>query len=628
MGAAPLRLQDLWLARSEERGGWAPTCAGWRGDPVRAAFVYDDQYALNGSLVRPGEVYGDITVEAGIQITKTYWPDWAGLLIRSGHPLAYNSWRDGYLIRFFSTGRVQVVVVNNKILADAEFGLDFRSARVAVTVSMIGNGLRVCADGRCIVELEDDAHPYGEIALTGLSNKTVFSDVRITGKQQEPGAPSPGRRVFSIPSLSKDQPVKPLPRLGVQRERGRPGALCVRATGQRFVPQGYNDAVGGLGGGHGVFNVGVYDPERTKAALRGMREAGANAIRLWVWGEDYAGTGLAGPEYSTGLNREYMENVADFLRRANHHGIYALPIVDEIPFNRGYDEIERAATPPDDDKSITGYNRRYLSPGPIAAKQAALRDFIRCIRDTDPGLLNGVLAWQIVNEAYVKSLEGPFARSSGVVKTANGNCYDMADPDQRQACWDDGIVHWSNEMAKVIRDEDPEGLVAVGMWDARAAKRENYHGLMHPHPDPRFPSRPAVIARDDCQVDVLDIHIYPFEGVAPVDPRFIDWGLVTASGKPAILGEYGAFFPKNDKGEFVAIPTDPAVTAGEKSRALALAHEQVSAILREAYAIGFAGDLFWSWDLRHAICPLYTAQDEGFNELVQAIRRPLRASSA
>lgn len=67
-----------------------------------------------------------------------------------------------------------------------------------------------------------------------------------------------------------------------------------------------------------------------------------------------------------------------------------------------------------DTPHVTGDNRQYLCPGPIASKCAGRpRDFVGYVKAADPGLLNTVFGWSLANEVFVNTTEGSFVRTKG-----------------------------------------------------------------------------------------------------------------------------------------------------------------------------------------------------------------------
>ena len=427
--------------------------------------------------------------------------------------------------------------------------------------------------------------------LTGLAAclAIVSGGACVMGVDIEPRQPEP----------AEVEPVEPLPRIGIRDGEEDWRVFHNAETGERFYPEGYNHTVLGRGGWHAAFNVGEYEAREMEDTLSAIAATGANTIRVWAWGENVDGEGVTGPSKSQGLNAKYMENFVDFLQRCTRHGLYVLPILDERPTNQHYSAIEEAHDNADPTETMTGHNRVYLAPGAIAAKAALAKDFVRYVKETDPGLLHTVLGWQLANESNVHAELEPFDRTEGEVTTANGETYDMSDKDSRQACWDDGVVHWANQLTRAIREADPEALVTTGMWTADAHGREPYNGLLDPEPDPRIPPRPSVLASGNCHLDFLDIHIYPWDDTPEVRPEAHEWDALRDAGIPIIVGEYGAF----------------------RRTDLSEAAQWILALRNQAYDMGYQGSLFWSWNLDQE--HVYNAQDGDLAEITAPANSPL-----
>jgi hypothetical protein len=380
--------------------------------------------------------------------------------------------------------------------------------------------------------------------------------------------------VSEQPAPAPHPPIEPLPAIGVRKRGGDPAEFYRRDTGERFIPKGFNHTVLEeiSKGWHATFNIDVYHSNSMEKTLAAMAAVGANTIRVWAWGTQKA-SGFTGGSKSRGLNGVYMENFVDFLRRATLHGIYVMPILDETPHNAYYDSLSAQAEAAD--AMITGYNTNYLSPGPLAAKAAAVADFVRFVQEADSGLLNTILGWSFANEMFVNHSQGPFTMKEGQVVTSTGRSYDMVDKEQRQACYDETILYWSNTLAVAVKAVAPEALTTVGMWTSDAHDRPPVNYLLPDGKDPRIPPRPSVLAGSDSRLDFLDIHIYPWDGTSKVRPEAHEAALVLAGNKPVLVGEYGVF----------------------KNKTVEEAKVMMGEMLQQAFNLGYQGSLHWIWDL-------------------------------
>jgi hypothetical protein len=69
---------------------------------------------------------------------------------------------------------------------------------------------------------------------------------------------------------------------------------------------------------HSTLNPGLYEPERAESALRLMHAAGYNTVRIVV---DCCREGNNAGDPKGGVSRAYLENVIDFLKRAEANQI-------------------------------------------------------------------------------------------------------------------------------------------------------------------------------------------------------------------------------------------------------------------------------------------------------------------
>lgn len=586
-----------WAFDDGAQTDWIPGSGEWR--VADGALHHPDPFFQGGLAGLPGRIYGDVRVEADVRITKVYHqPDtvWAGILVRASEPLSHGAWHDGYLAILRVNGEVALSRPRETELARADTAARPMEATARLAVEVQGDRLRVLVDGVEALSVEDETFVGGEIAILNYGCDAAFDNVAVLG---EASAPQPPAEIAPVhPAPASREPITPPSRIAVRKGPDGVGAFYRVDTGEPFIPRGFDHTVleERTSGWHATFNTNVYDPEEMESVLAEMAGLGANVVRVWIWGVQNE-HGFTGGRESKGLNGAYMENVADFLARAARHGIYVIPILDETPHNAYYDNLSARTAADPSDVRITGYNRQYLSPGPIAAKARGAADFVRWLRETDPGLLATVFAWALANEVNVHHTAGPFALESGKVVIANGKAYDMGDPDQRQACYDDGIVHWAAIISAAIRGEDSDALVTAGMWTSDAHGRPPVNGLMPDDRDPRRPPRPSALAKPESGLDLLDIHIYPWDRTSKVRPEAHEADAVRAEGMPVIVGEYGVFKDKS----------------AEEGRVM------LREMLEQAYAMGYQGDLFWAWDLVGVSGQTWGAVEEGMGAYVMSL---------
>ncbi|HPO13528.1 MAG TPA: hypothetical protein PLI09_08800 [Candidatus Hydrogenedentes bacterium] len=572
-----------WDFYNDERQGWVEQSGCWSGE--EDALTCKGPEKRGGLAGRPGLIFDDVLVEADLCIADVLSDaetNWAGLLVRATNPVANGAWHDGYQFFIRANGQVELQRADGTLLGSVATRFHPRETTVRLKLAVKGKQFTAYVNEERLFEAEDGACAQGEIALMCFGNVTAFDNVKVSGNQiknrVEPLQPIPVRRT----------PVEPLPRLAVDNN-----GFFIKATDERFIPRGFNHTVLDKHW-HATFNTNVYRHDAMENVLNEMHQLGANVIRVWIWGRQDE-TGFTGGKPSRGLSGAYMENVVDFLRLATQCQIYAIPILDETPHNACYDAL-MVEPAHEVNPDVGGYNRQYLAQGPIAAKRTAITDFITYIKASDPGLLNTVLSWSLANEVFVNYTDAPFSLEEGEALTANGKRYDITDKDQRQACYDEGIVHWANQLVSAIKKIDPEALVTAGMWTTDVCGRPPVNGLINDGKDPRVPSRPSALGGPNSLLDFIDVHIYPWDGTSKVRPGMHERDLVK---KPAIVGEYGVFKDKTP---------DHART-------------MLREMLEQAYAIGYHGDLFWIWNLVGVPGQTWSAVEEDLGGYVMQLPR-------
>lgn len=391
----------------------------------------------------------------------------------------------------------------------------------------------------------------------------------------------------------------PLPWIGTSGT-GPDRELIDTSTQQRFVPRGTNyvrlaKLRDDEAWWHSTFEPGRYDAARADRALRAMRRDGYNVVRVFLdpgneqhrlLGEPH-GLGL-GPDDTSRGTPAYLDNVADFVRKAATHRIYVLPILDYYPQNahywgvRGhYDAIKL---------NISGENALWMVEGEIRAKQEFFTNFVADLRRrVGPRLMSAFLALQAQNEAFYTGDARPFSAKSGTVTPANGVTYDLAVDADRQQAADASAVEFARRIAATVRKSaEPRLMVTIGMFTYQAVGKAGPNGFQQfcsrepgggvpcrENVDYRYPFRLSSLAQW-ANLPFLDLHLYPVPAQFSLDDnlRSSEWAQVTG---PVIVGEYGAFRE--------AFGND-VVRAAYGMRDL-----QVDTCRR-----GFDGWLFWTYD--------------------------------
>ena len=344
--------------------------------------------------------------------------------------------------------------------------------------------------------------------------------------------------------------------------------LYDQASGNAFTARGNNyirlasqtDFSGNSTVYHSTFNVGLYDAARAEAAFTTMQASGYNVVRVFLNGCCQGSIGDPGG----GLSAGYMANVADFLNRARQHAIFVIFTQDWLPSRGGYDVSCPASASTPQFQAVNVFN---LCAGSIAAASRFHRDFVQSLVQLQAPL-SAVLAYELRNEYYYSSDLAPLTLTSGLVTTANGSTYDMADAAARQQMMDDGLVFFTNQLRAAIVAVDPTALVTVGFFWPQV-----------PNPtrvgDPRVISvYPAIAAST---ADFVDIHGYVISGELTLDQLVQNYGFVGYQRwQPVLMAEFGAFIS--------AAPTVSHATA-------ALKNWQIGGC-----GYGLKGWLLWTWD--------------------------------
>jgi hypothetical protein len=385
-----------------------------------------------------------------------------------------------------------------------------------------------------------------------------------------------------------------LPRIKVRT--GTPvGEFYNSETGETFYPEGSNYVrLHWLGddGFHSTFTDGMYSSVDAEASLTKMEQGGYNTVRVFCYKGHYKLTAediyaVNGPYSTDGpqLYQPYMDNIIDFLRRANAHGIYVYMEVGSTPWNSYYNSIANTGS-----SNIEGsINRELLAIGPIEAKKLYLRQFIQYIKNSDPNLLSTILSYEIRNEIRCDTEYKPFSMTSGWVFTADGNEYNMGSASSRQACQDNNINNWANQCVSVIRAEDADALASCSVFTFSVVGKSGLAGaglLPLDMADNRWPARPLKLQQSS--IDFIDIHCYLPWGWSD-ELASSEWANIDKMRQPFLVGEFGAH----------------RVSYPDVNEAADLLYDY----REDVYDLGFAGALLFTWDTYSHT--RWTAMEEG-----------------
>jgi len=370
-----------------------------------------------------------------------------------------------------------------------------------------------------------------------------------------------------------------LPRLErVRTGQAMQGYFRYQGTDTEFVPRGndfirvssytyYVDGMPQEAGYVSTFQPGHYDSSAIETTLSSMESYGYNVVRTGI---DWGVNGIAGDYNVPGLDPGYLDNVADFIRRADAHGIYVLLVMDLFPQDSYYESIANQNSCSD----IADLNAAVMCLGPVNAKAQYFVDFITAMKARlTSSQMSAIMAYELANEQTFQANFAPFNTTEGVVTPFDGVQYNMAVPEERQQAADANLVLWANVETAAIHSVDPDAMVAVGFFSYAAVGKTGPNGLLPVNDNDPFPGRPAVLTIYS-DISFIDIHFYPGDRPLETDLNSLEW--VWISG-PVIMGELGAL---KDRFQY------DIVTA-----AFAMSDAQI-----ESCSYHFKGWLFWLYD--------------------------------
>lgn len=379
-------------------------------------------------------------------------------------------------------------------------------------------------------------------------------------------------------------------RIGIRIVDGA-GEFFDRHSGERFVPRGNNYvhlapmSVLSSALWHSTLSPGFYDPEVTETMLRQMHVDGYNTVRVFLdcCREE---NNIGDPQ--GGLSKEYLDVVLDFLSRAKANEIYVLLDLSLTPADGGYND----ALWPACNDSFQGDNCRYMTPGGLEAKRLFVQDVIQALIARGAPL-DYVLAYGLENEMFFDAHSPPLTLSTGLVRAANGETYNLASPEDKQRIMDDAVVFFIDTLRSEILSLDPTALVTIGFFEPQSPNPARINDVRV------IRTYPAIW---DSGADFIDFHTYP-GGELSLAKYVENFEMMGAERKPIIMGEYGA---------------SRHAFSSTASAAMALHDWQV-----ESCNYGFDGWLLWTWD-GHEQADFYNGLTDGglINEALAPINRP------
>ncbi len=377
------------------------------------------------------------------------------------------------------------------------------------------------------------------------------------------------------------------PRIEVKSDKD--GAYFVyEGTDQKWVMNGAN-YIGLRYGDHATFEPAegytdaYYDELTVDSMLLNLARHGYNCVRVFVMGGRVAGNaGMAGNyDTTTGLYIPYMENVLDFLRRANKYGIYVIVnFAENEMINSAYWASESGAT--------SGQQILFSETG-LAAKAKYMQLFLKYILERDPSVMNILMALSMQNEFVFRATSAPFNQTSGSYTFLDGSTYDMSKTEERRALAVTAMKNYYQYMRDAVQEVVPDMLICEGTFTNKGVKLdvndEEVWGLRG-GAGTRFPMTVPELL--DTAIDFLDIHVYRYGASGDADKVwkdnmdsmhfYTDKTAELLKSKPIVLGEYGA-----SRGD-------------EQESTIEAGMEFIKKLQNKALEDGYQGALLWTLD--------------------------------
>ncbi len=354
-----------------------------------------------------------------------------------------------------------------------------------------------------------------------------------------PGASENRSEAQSSPADTPPRLALDVPRIAIRVVDGR-GEFYNSRNGEPFVPRGVNyvDFYRAEHGGYEdrVMATNVYDPQRVRTAFQLLAQHGYNTVRIFF---DTCGSGsfCIGNPNGNGLNLAYLDNMVDLMHIAGEEGIYLILTANSVPENGGYwAYFDQQIYSADPRFGFEDYrNADWLHPAGVEIKRRFWQDLMAGMVERDAPF-EVLLGWQLTNELWLWKHVPPLSLDVGQVTISNGNSYDMADAAQKRQMVVDGVLFYIDEVAAIIKNHDPDGLVTVGFFAPQFPNPTGIGGDWYVDTAPLIESE---------AVDFWDFHAY-YDTDLSVEQQAENFGMLGFEQKPVIMGETGsghAIFP-------------------------------------------------------------------------------------
>ncbi|MCB9458958.1 MAG: discoidin domain-containing protein [Anaerolineaceae bacterium] len=337
-------------------------------------------------------------------------------------------------------------------------------------------------------------------------------------------------------STSMAQDAAAMGRIGVRIVDGM-GEFYNTATGERFVPRGTNYIDWSLAGNQ-LFITSRFDAESVRSDFQQLASLDYNTVRIF-FDTCSSGSGCIGNTEGPGLNPEHIANIATTINIAAEESIYLILTSNDLPDDGGYWNLSNLGA----SDQIEGYrNAHYLTTPGVRSAETYWDDFLTELMAFEPQT-DAILAWSILNEQWFFRKQPPFSLAEGMITTANGQTYDMSDPDQKQDMAVESVLYYIDAVQEVIRSHAPDTLVTMGFFAPQYPVPTETGGDWYVETAPLMGIAP---------LDFYDFHAYP-GGDIDLEGLATNFGMLDYPEIPVIMGETGAFRFIYDGADLAAI---------------------------------------------------------------------------
>jgi hypothetical protein len=370
------------------------------------------------------------------------------------------------------------------------------------------------------------------------------------------------------------------------------GEFYDAATGERFVPRGmnYNRFLPGVGGPalDSVLSTRRYDPETVDDDFAAIRALGFNVVRIMIDTCGVRADGCITDERGL-IDPAYITNLVDLLERAKAHGLFVMVASNTLP-DDGYWINATAALQDDQFESA---NNEFLNPKAVPIYVDYWESVVGALVASGAPL-DAIWAYELRQEHHFHWNYAPMNLEAGLITTANGLTYDLANSEAKAQMIDEGLVYWTDTLRSAIRALDPTALVTVGFFVPNDPNP--VHG-----PDETRLVRTAYFLRNS-SMDFVDLHHYRGNGVDDTE-IWENFGLEGVEGVPIVLGEHGAirdWYSSEDRGAAAVLGLEV-----------------------DSCRVGFDGWLVWAWRGDVAADIWWASEGEGMiARVVAPVERP------